>query len=102
MKPAAKKPRKTADNIRRFPSRAERNIRWIEQHCRIPEGKLVGKRLKLPEFMREDLRAIYDNPHGTRRAIISRGRKNAKTSEAALIVLLHLCGPEAKTNSYLY
>jgi hypothetical protein len=31
--------------------------------------------------MKEDLRAIYGNPHGTRRAIICRGRKNAKTTE---------------------
>lgn len=52
-------------------------------------------------FMRDDFRAIYDNPHGTRRAIISRGRKNAKTVEAALILLLHLCGPEARPNSQL-
>lgn len=51
--------------------------------------------------MREDFRAIYDNPHGTRRAIISRGRKNAKTTESALILLLHLCGPEARPNSQL-
>jgi len=53
-------------------------------------------------FMRDDFRAIYDNPAGTRRAIISRGRKNAKTTESALILLLHLCGPEAKPNSQLY
>ena len=52
--------------------------------------------------MRADFTAIYDNPHGTRRAIISRGRKNSKTCECAFIVLLHLCGPEAKTNSQLY
>lgn len=51
--------------------------------------------------MKQDFRAIYDNPAGTRRAIISRGRKNAKTVEAALILLLHLCGPEAKPNSQL-
>lgn len=51
--------------------------------------------------MREDFEAIYDNPYGTRRAIISRGRKNAKTTESALILLLHLCGPEAKPNSQL-
>ncbi len=51
--------------------------------------------------MQADFRAIYDNPMGTRRAIISRARKNAKTVEAALILLLHLCGPEAKPNSQL-
>lgn len=53
-------------------------------------------------FMKEDFRAIYNNRKGTRRAIISRGRKNAKSTESAMILLLHLCGPEAKPNSQLY
>ena len=83
-------------------SRAERNIRWLEKHIRIPEGQFVGQPIKLAEFMKDDLRAIYDNSSGTRRAIISRGRKNAKTTESAMILLLHLCGPEAKPNSQLY
>ena len=82
-------------------TRAERNIDWIHEYCRVPEGQHVGKPLKLAPFMQDDLRAIYDNPHGTRRAIISRARKNAKTAEAALILLLHLCGPEFKPNSQL-
>jgi phage terminase large subunit-like protein len=56
----------------------------------------------MADFMREDFRAIYDNPAGTRRAIISRGRKNAKTTESAMILLLHLCGPEARQNSQLF
>jgi phage terminase large subunit-like protein len=30
------------------------------------------------------------------------GRKNAKTAFAAFLLLLHLCGPEAKRNSQLY
>ena len=84
------------------PTRAERNIAWVERYCRIPEGKNVGKPLKLAPFMVEDFKAIYDNPAGTRRAIISRGRKNAKTTESALILLLHLCGPEARPNSQLF
>ena len=83
-------------------SRAERNIAWCEKYLRIPEGKHVGKPLKMAEFMKEDFRAIYDNPHGTRRAIISRGRKNAKSFEAAAILLLHLCGREALRNSHLH
>jgi phage terminase large subunit-like protein len=56
----------------------------------------------MADFMQDDFRAIYDNPHGTRRAILSRGRKTAKTTESAMILLLHLCGPEAKPNSQLY
>jgi len=82
--------------------RALRNIRWAEKYIRLPEGKFVGKPLKMAEFMKDDFRAIYDNPKGTRRAIISRGRKNAKTTECAIILLLHLCGPEAKANSQLF
>ena len=83
-------------------TRAERNIKWVEDYCRVPEGTFVGQPLKMADFMKDDFRAIYDNPAGTRRAIISRGRKNAKTTESALILLLHLCGPEAKPNSQLY
>jgi phage terminase large subunit-like protein len=82
--------------------RSARNINWLERHIRIPEGRFVGQPIKLAEFMKDDLRAIYDNPAGTRRAIISRGRKNAKTTESAMILLLHLCGPEAKPNSQLF
>lgn len=83
-------------------SRAERNIEWCERYLRIPEGKFVGRPLKMVEYMREDFRAIYDNPNGTRRAIVTRGRKNAKTTQSAMILLLHLCGPEAKPNSQLF
>jgi len=86
-------------------SRAQDNIEWCERYLRIPDGKGVGQPLKMAEFMKDDFRAIYGNPTGpTRRAIISRGRKNAKTMEAACIILLHLCGLEARNrvNSYLY
>lgn len=83
-------------------TRAERNIRWCERHLRIPEGRFVGKPLVIADFMRDDFRAIYDNPSGTRRAIISRARKNAKTVEAAIIMLLHLAGPEMRPNSQLF
>lgn len=83
-------------------TRAERAIAWCERFIRIPEGKFVGQPLKMAEFMKDDFRAIYDNPNGTRRAIISRGRKNAKTTESAMILLLHLVGPEARPNSQLF
>jgi len=83
-------------------TRAEKNIKWCEDHLRIPEGMYVGKPLKMAEFMKDDFRAIYDNPNGTRRAIISRGRKNAKTTESAMILLLHLCGREARPNAQLF
>jgi len=77
-----------------------RNIAWIEAFCRIPEGKFVGRPVKLCAFQRKVIRGIYDSP--TRRAIISFGRKNAKTTLSAFLLLLHLCGPEARANSQLY
>jgi len=83
-------------------TRGERNIAWCKAHLHLPEGRFVGHPLRMAEFMRDDFRAIYDNPDGTRRAIISRGRKNAKTTECACILLLHLCGPEHRINSQMF
>jgi phage terminase large subunit-like protein len=83
-------------------TRAERNARWIERYCRVPEGRHVGKPVKLRKWQRDELKKIYDNPAGTRRAILSFGRKNGKTALAAFLLLLHLCGPEARHNSQLY
>lgn len=83
-------------------TRGERNIAWIERHCRIPEGRDVGKPVRLRDWQKDELRRIYDNPAGTRRAILSFGRKNGKTALSSFILLLHLCGPEARANSQLY
>lgn len=88
--------------VRRRVTRGERNCRWIEAHCVVPEGRDVGKPVKLRKWQREDIKRIYDNPAGTRRAIISFGRKNGKTALAAFLLLLHLCGPEARPNSQLF
>lgn len=83
-------------------TRGRRNIRWIETYCRIPEGRDVGKPVKLRPWQKTEICRIYDNPHGTRRAILSFGRKNGKTALSAFICLLHLCGPEARANSQLF
>lgn len=80
--------------------RSARNAAWIESYCRIPEGKFVGKPVKLTKKQREWLVRIYDSP--TRLFILSMARKNAKTAFSAFLLLLHLCGPEAKPNSQLY
>lgn len=70
----------------------------------MPEGRreLVGTPVKLRDWQRHELRRIYDNPAGTRRAILSFGRKNGKTAISAFLLLLHLCGPEARPNSQLF
>jgi phage terminase large subunit-like protein len=79
-------------------------IEFIETVCFVPEGQFVGQPLRLQDWQKDILRAIYDNPAGTRRAIVSMGRKNAKTTLSACLLLAHLCGPPARNrpNSELY
>lgn len=83
-------------------TRAERNIAWIERNLRVPEGRFVGQRLRLREWQKHEIRKIYDNPAGTRTALLSFARKNGKTMLAAALLLLHLAGPEAVQNTQLY
>jgi phage terminase large subunit-like protein len=83
-------------------TRGERNCQWIEEYCRVPEGRLVGQAVKLRKWQRAEICKIYDNPAITRRAILSFGRKNGKTALAAWLCLLHLVGPEARPNSQLF
>ena len=79
-------------------------VEFIHQTCFVPEGAHVGKQLRLERWQRDCIHEIYDNPHGTRRAILSFARKNGKTSLAACLLLAHLCGPPArnKPNSQLF
>lgn len=88
-------------NSGRKETRADRVIRFISRYCLTPEGAHVGKPLQLAPFQIQFLRDIYDNPHGTRRAYLSLGRKNGKTSLCAAILLAHLVGPEAQLNSQI-
>jgi phage terminase large subunit-like protein len=81
-------------------SRGLRAIRWIEMYCRIPEGQFVGQPVKLRPWQKKIIREIYDTP--TRRAIVSFGRKNAKTTLSGFLCLLHLVGPEHRPNSQLF
>jgi phage terminase large subunit-like protein len=81
-------------------ARVARNIQWIEEQCRIPEGKLVGQPVKLSKEQRQWINQIYGTP--TRTFVLTMGRKNAKTGTAAFLLLLHLAGPEFRPNSQLY
>ncbi len=82
-------------------TRAARVIRFCEQFLRVPEGAHVGQPLRLEQFQKDFITDIYDNPHGTRRAIKSVARKNGKSAEIAALLLAHLVGPEAKQNSQI-
>lgn len=85
-------------------SRGKKAASWIEENCLIPEGRDVGKAVVLRPWQKALLVKIYDNPAGTRRAILSFGRKNAKTTFSAFLLLLHLAGPPAALarNSQLF
>lgn len=81
-------------------SRAKRNIDWIHRHLRVPEGRLVGKPVELSKAQQDWMEAMYGSP--TRTFICSLPRKNGKTSWSAMILLLHLAGPEAVRSGQLY
>jgi len=68
------------------------------------DGERIGEPLVLAPFQRKFVEAIYDNPYGKRRAILSVSRKNAKTPLAACTMLNHLVGPsaQARRNSDLF
>lgn len=82
-------------------TRGEKIIKFIETYCYVPEGKLVGQRLKLDPFQKRFIKRTYDNPAGTRLAILSMARKNGKTALIAAICLAHIVGPEAQQNSQI-
>lgn len=89
-----------ADGARPLPpwsKRARRNVRWIEANCYVPDGPKAGEPVVLTQHQRNQFRCIYQWEHRLpRHVLMSEARKNAKTSKAALIVLLHTMGPEAK------
>jgi phage terminase large subunit-like protein len=79
-------------------------IQFIETCLFIPEGQHVGKPLKLQPWQKDWIGTVYDNEAGTRRAILSTGRKCGKTTLSAALLLAHLVGPPArsKPNSQLF
>lgn len=80
-------------------TRAERNMRFCETHARVPEGPLVGKQIRFAAFQEAFFYAVFDNPAGTKKAILSMARKNSKTATIAALALCFIVGPEAKQNS---
>jgi phage terminase large subunit-like protein len=82
-------------------TRGERVIAFVEGYCRVPEGALVGRPLKLEQFQKNFILAVYDNSSTTSEAYLSIARKNGKTALIARLVLAHLVGPEAQQNSQI-
>jgi phage terminase large subunit-like protein len=77
----------------------ETAIAWIESYCRVPKGPAVGRPVRLLDYQRQIVGDIFDTP--TRRAIVSMGRQNAKTTLCAYLLLLHLVGPRHQVNGLL-
>jgi phage terminase large subunit-like protein len=82
-------------------TRAARVIEFITRFIVTPDGAQVGQPMVLAEFQKQFIRDVYDNPHGTRRAILSVARKNGKSGLIAGLLLAHLVGPEAKQNTQI-
>lgn len=82
-------------------TRAERNMKFCISFLKIPEGKDAGKPIYFTQSLEDFFYAVFDNPHGTRRAILSMARKNAKSTGIACILLCFLVGPEAKLNTQI-
>lgn len=75
-------------------------IAFIEKYCKVPEGSKVGQELVLEEFQKEFIRAVYDGKD-VQLAILSMARKNGKTALIACLLLVHVVGPLAETNSQI-
>lgn len=82
-------------------TRGERVAAFVEKYCIVPSGAKVGQPMRLEGFQRRFILDIYDNPRGTKKGILSVGRKNAKSTTIAGLVLAHLAGPEAIQNSQI-
>jgi phage terminase large subunit-like protein len=57
--------------------------------------------VQLAPFQREFIYQVFDNPAGTRRAILSIARKNGKTALIAALLLAYVCGPMSQRNSQI-
>lgn len=103
VEPRPSTPTKTAESVAAANmTRGQRVIAFIEEYCRVPEGRLVGQRMQLADFQKKFILDVYDNPLAvTHTAILSMARKNAKTSTIACLLLAHTVGPEAVTNSQI-
>ena len=82
-------------------SRAADIIEFCETLLAVPDGAHAGQPLRLLDFQKAFIRAVYDAEQPTRRAFLSMARKGGKTTLTAALLLAHLVGPEAKLNAQI-
>ena len=90
----------------KYCQRLQRIIAFCEQ-LTLPDGAYVGQKVKLRAWQKEFINAVYGpkKENGLRRvreALLTMGRKNGKTALIAMLLLVHLCGPESIRNGQLY
>ena len=68
-------------------------------------GKMAGKPFKMRPWQVKILKGIYKTQRGkpvVRQAVLSMARKNGKTALAAMLGLVHLCGPCAESRGQVF
>ena len=75
---------------------------FIETFIKVPDGRDVGQPMTLMDLEKDWLVAVFDNEHGTRRAILSVARKNGKTSLVAALLLCYIVGPLHQRNAQVF
>lgn len=73
----------------------------------VPDGMFVGEPVRLRPWQKAFIKDVYgpsgaDGRRLARKALLTMGRKNAKTALIAMLALVHICGPEAVRNSEIY
>ena len=77
-------------------------IDFVHKFILIPEGHAVGQPMKLMDWQVQFIVDVFDNPAGTRRAILSVGRKNSKSALIAALMLAYIVGPASHPNSQVF
>lgn len=89
-----------------YSDRVERIIRFCESLI-VPDGANAGQHVVLREWQKRKINDVYGprtakNLRKVRQALLTMARKNGKTALIAMLLLVHLCGPEAIRNGELY
>ena len=79
-------------------TKAEKVLKFGEMYLKIPSGEHAGKPLKFDPFQEAFIYSVFDNPVGTRTAILSMARRNSKSFLTAVILLAFVVGPLAELN----
>lgn len=75
---------------------------FIHRHLIVPKGHGAGKPVRLRDWQRDILRALYDPTPRPRAGLVSLPRGNAKTTLAAMLAVYHLFGEDVASPQVLF